>query len=801
VLAAIFPSLSISADHVSIEKIHLDKNPYRMTITFSGEPSYKVIQSDDNEVLIAFRNSKISRQLKTSGDARPFIASISLERAAGDIVSFVINTKTKLTSVRPRWDQSKNMLVISLNEPPSTTRNTREKKEDVAKKVAPGQPKAEKQDEAVMAAKPERTKFNGVMDDLILELKDDACGKNEVLSGAIDDCEKKLFKRSFEMLSKYLSEEPGETCHEQALILKAYSYYKSITEENESGMYLDAAEHFQDLISYYPDSRYVPYALTGLGKVNLALKNKAEAKGYFKVVHSTYQDYNGMPEVMMALGKIYNETEQSKQAIAIFKEAVKRFPYSSVLTDIRIELGKALYNAKNYIEAISVLSEVIKTNAKIIYEKPDILVFLGNSYFNTGKTKETREYLGMVYNLFPNTELNHEYLTKIGDTYRDENDTEKALEIYRLVIEKYPGTSGFVLSTMRLADLSKDSKEKEKMYQLIIDDFPDHSVYRLAIMRLAELYDKNGEYLKGIAVIKRLLDEGAGILRKDALALLEKTTISLFKDYLNSDKSTDLLAHFEADKAILNRFKNPEFFWLVGNGYYKAYLLEPAFEFMKKSYDLYEKGKQPPELIMNLAVTMQEKGMRKEALDMFDQYIARFKNSQSLSKAYYRKGLIYSSMNTHDKAIENFRQAFEKSENNEEKVRILVGEANVHKAIENYKIVSILLEKAIQILASGPYDDFNTIFLIHRNLGENYMKLEEYVKASDAFKMALKFSDKQKNNADVTFMLGDSYQKADALLKAAEAFEAVIKSGDTFWGRLADERLREIKVENNLQKS
>lgn len=812
----LFVSVAGAADRVSIERIRLAKNPYRMLITVSGEPSYKIIQSDSNEIVIAFRHSRISKNLKTSGDGRPFIESITLERASSEVVSFVVNTKKRLTSVRSAWDRSRRTLVVSLNEAPKSGKGKAEKKQadkvtaekslkeakTGAAETATAHDIPSRQEPAQETGQPGKARFKGVMDDLLIQLKEAPCEKGEVILDAIRDCEKQLWEKAVQTLTAFLESEANSPCGDEALILKAYAFFKAIPEEGDSDRYLKAAELFQNLISFSSNSPYLPYALAGLAKVNLALNNTPEAKGYLKVIHGNHKNYAGMPEVMLELGRIYNATGQSKQAIALFKEAAKRLPSGLRSIDIDIELGRAFYNTQNYAETNSVLKEVIKADAKIVYEKPDILILLGNSCYNTGKTTEAREYLGMVYNLFPQTELNHEYLTKIGDTYRDEKEEEKAIEIYRLVTENYPKTSGFVMSTMRLADLSKEAPEKEKMYQLIINDFPEHELYMIAMMRLAELYDREGEHLKSIETIKKLLEQGAaGALKKEALSLLEKTTISLFKNYLKSNQPAALLTHFEANKDILRGSKNPEFLSLVGTGYFRAHLTGPALDYLQKAYALYGKRGKPADLTMDLAVALQENGKKPEALDAFTTYIALFGESKHASKAYYRRGLIYSEMNKQDKAIENFRLAFDKSGDNNEKIRILISESDAHKSLENYKIVALLLEKAIEILASGPYEDFRSIFLIHRNLGETYMKLKEYVKASEAFSMALKFSDKEKNNADVLFMLGDSYQKSDALLKAVSAFEAVRKSGDLFWGKLADERLREISVSGDLEKT
>lgn len=804
VIIFLFPQNCLFASgRVFIENIHLEKNPYRMNITLSGKSTYRVLQNDKKEVLIAFKQTGISKNLKTSGNAKPFIKSISLERLPGDIVSFVVNTQSDLKNVDSKWRDADRTLTIYLNRKISK----RKKAEGVSgrspgkMKKGAGEIKEEKIRESAGPQKPVKTKYNGVFDDLLIELSDDECAGEDILTAVLKECEKKSWEEAFNILMAYLEGEPSERCLEPLDMLKAYTFFKLNEEENDTEKNLKAAEFFQDVISYYPDSPYVAYALMGLGNINLRLDNKTEAKGYFKVIRKDHRKFNGMPEVLLLLGRIYNDTERPKQAVGIFKEGVQNYPYSAVNVKTRIDLGKALFNIKNYEESIQLLLSVIKGDSKLIYKTPQLLILIGNSYYQLGKTRETREYLGKVYNLFPETELNHEYLTKIGDTYRDENDKEKALEIYRLVIEKYPGSTGFVLSTMRLADLSENQEEKEEMYQLIINDFPEHSLHNVAMLRLAELYNRMERYLESIATIKKLLEIGTRALKKDALDIMQEATISLFSNYLKEESYPKVLSHYETDKKMLSRFKDPRLFLLVGNAYFEGYLYTQAIDNYAKSFELYKKEKKPSELIMKMAISMQEVGLNDEALNTLNAFVRDYPKDSKIANAYTRRGELLHGKNDFNNAIKSYREAYKRSDNNEEKVRILIAEAKVHKTLENYKIVSLLFEKAITILASGSYDDFNTIFLIHRNLGENYMKLKSYVKASEAFSMALKFSDKEKDNADIYFMLGDSYQKSDAVGKAVKAYEDTIATGEAFWSKMARERLNEIKVEKKLQKT
>ncbi len=79
------------------------------------------------------------------------------------------------------------------------------------------------------------------------------------------------------------------------------------------------------------------------------------------------------------------------------------------------------------------------------------------------------------------------------------------------------------------------------------------------------------------------------------------------------------------------------------------------------------------------------------------------------------------------------------------------------------------------------------------------MQLEVYSKAADAYAMAKKFAKKDQEYPDLSYKLGESYEKDNHIIKATESYNETIASGDPFWSRLAEERLRGIKLEERMK--
>jgi tetratricopeptide (TPR) repeat protein len=104
-------------------------------------------------------------------------------------------------------------------------------------------------------------------------------------------------------------------------------------------------------------------------------------------------------------------------------------------------------------------------------------------------------------------------------------------------------------------------------------------------------------------------------------------------------------------------------------------------------------------------------------------------------------------------------------------------------------------------MASIPEKHFDDISVAYRRLGENYLHSKVYLKAADAFSMAVKFSEKPENYPDLYFMIGESYLRGNVLDMAEEAYRDIISIGNPFWTKLAQEKIRCMELEKKLKRA
>ncbi|MBF0103595.1 MAG: tetratricopeptide repeat protein, partial [Desulfobacterales bacterium] len=374
-------------------------------------------------------------------------------------------------------------------------------------------------------------------------------------------------------------------------------------------------------------------------------------------------------------------------------------------------------------------------------------------------------------------------------------------KIYKLVTEKYPGTEGYVDSTVKIAQYTDDLTEKERLYRLVIDEFPDNPLVRISMLGLADLQKQRAEYDNSISTIKEILARDPKGLNADALDLLQNVFDIYLKKLLEKNDYAKLLTIYEAEKTLIDPFESSSLFFSVGDAYLRGHLYEKAFELLMKSYKLFAKGQRPPELISALGIAMQESGRADDALSMFSNYIRLFPNGRDIVEVYHRQGNIYQLKNDDDKALKTLSIAYNMSTKEEKKANVLIDEAAIYRKQSNPIQVTVVLNKAIEHLNKSQKPDAKNLAFVYKQLGENYHAMKAYGKAVDALSRSIELSGVTPTNVDVRFMLAESYEKGKELDKAEKLYNDVIASGDAFWAKLAEERLQGLKLETKLQKT
>jgi len=796
-----------------IESIRLSETPETVTIKLNGETPYRVFQVDKKEVVIAFKNARLSSGLSKARFNEDWIKRIRIDRLSDRVVVVSVLTRVDIKGLSSRWIQSQNTLSVQCIPENSSSKEIQRAKKPVqdqppAAKKKVGTPHSQEIAEPTYSGLPFNITLSRLnkwkparldsLDQMIIDMETDPCISHAAIDQAMDLSRQESWQKMFDGLNAYIvskSESPKK-CLEAAYYLRAYAFYKKL-DYTVDDQQLKAVERFQEVVSYYPKSKYAPYGITALGKLHRKLKNYKEANGYLKVILDTYPNFSGVPEVMLELSRVYIKKEKINLAVSMLERWLANHSQSPFVSDARIELGKALYEANNFPESQRVLISLMKTDPTKVYESPDLLIYLGNGYYQTGKYAKARDALLRAVNFFPDTPSISVILSRIGDTYRDDNQPEKAQKVHEHVIKNYPQSDGFVISSVRIAEYLKRRAEKESLYRMIINEHPDHLVARLAMLKLAGLQTKEGEHEKSIETIKDFLAKYPGTLKEEAVQVMTDAYGALFQKLLEVDNSTGVLAWYEKDKHIINRINTPDLYKTVGMAYLKGYIYKDAAELLEKAYQLYAKDKRPPELYSNLGISLHESGQSDSALKILNAYTQTYPKHADIGMAYAHIGQIYLEKKTYKKAIKELETALQKSKEKTLQSTILLSEAEARRAIGDLETATNRYVKAIDMMAALPDQPPVRISQAYRDLGETYLQRKAYLKAADALAMSVKFSE-NKENADLRFMLAEAYEKGRAMDRAGEVYQEIINLGDPFWTRLAQEKLRGIQIDNKL---
>ena len=780
----LIPFKSEAKISASIDNVTLEKKPLGIRLKILGYSSYKAVQVDKQEVMIAFKDAIIAdKALDELKKDKSFIESIRITDLPNNVIAIFITTKKDLLNIESVWNDEERSLLVKLN-PEKPEPSSDSEKSELEKRRRP----------------PLKPNYKGNIDDIIYAVDEHECSKANAITIALTLAKKSMWEETYDTLTKYINTTDDLRCKRIAAFFRGYAFFKSNL-RNDPQMNLEAADMLLDAVNDYPGSELMPYGFASLGVINLALNNEPEAMAYFRLLLDKYDNYSGRPQILYEMGKIYLKEKKLKEAISVLKANIFEHPDSIYYTEVKLELGKALFEVNDFKESLHMLTEVVDKDNRKMFESPDTLTYMGNALYEIGKYKEARNAYSRVYNYFPENESNDFILTRIGDTYIDEKQPEKAKKIYQLVIDKYPGSNGFVISSMRMAEFQNDRTAREDIYRMVINDYPTNPMALEALLNMATMSYKEGEYTKSIEFIDELLKKKPKNIRSEAILVLKKSYESLFGDYIDKNEYPMILTSFEKQKNRFRRLDSPLIYLYVGKAYLNGHLYEQAADILANSYMLYSGRTKPPELVYSLGYALKESNENDKALKIFNEYLELYPNDENVINAYDNLGELYLQRKEYQKAVSHFDIAISKAKTVERKTDLMLKKVEGFRRMERLADAPKLIKEVISLLVPSQEKNKNAIFTAYRKLGMVYEDLGLYLKAAFAYDDAIKFLGKERESefADLRFKLGEAYQKGNAPDKALKIFEEIVNTDDSVWGRLAEEKLKSMELEQILK--
>ena len=376
--------------------------------------------------------------------------------------------------------------------------------------------------------------YTGSTDDLIYYIKHHKCFMRSLtlmkVKGFIDAGE---FAATYRMLNNYvennrITSSYMDECDEIIYYLYTYSYSKIMNFENTDDLF--QFEHLLlEILSYFPNSNYKVFVYAYLGKIKTALKQYAEAEAYFRIILNNHIQYIGTPEILQKYSYVKYKKNQNQEVIKILRELINTYPDNKISEKGRLELGKALYKEGIFSKAIKNIEIFLTAKPDQVYKDSELLWILGDSYFKLKKYDKAKETLTKAYNFFFETKEASVLLNRIGDIYRDSNKAKEAIDVYKLVIKRYPDLDSAIDSALSLAELVQNHKEKEEILTSVIKRHPQHRFAKRVLMELAVMQNKAGEYTLAVDTIKKLLSMKTGALKQKVFRIAFDTTKGYFK--------------------------------------------------------------------------------------------------------------------------------------------------------------------------------------------------------------------------------------------------------------------------------
>lgn len=793
-----------------LEGIHLSESPPLISLRFDADVRWRVYQTGPRELLIALQDTSVARDLARSGSGAPVIQRIVYKRTADGNATLLVETGVDVRAVDASWRAGVGLLEIRLDtdqrlahKQPRGKLEKRRREVHVA--AVPQESPPMRIPEPVKTVTPpplqnitvasisDPPSSHGGIDTLLDAVLASPCAEGMHVRIAVRSIREEGCDRGMDILAEGLA--PG--CEELYDYLENWCRMSgAVTPELQLGLIRDLS----GLVVKNADSAFVPWGYAMLGILYHKMGNDPVGMGYFDLLREASPKFPGMAEVLLYLARMHMRLQHMDEAEPLLRDIVARFSTTVYAREARMELGRVLFARKRYFETIKMLDAVVGEEPDAVLREPDLLLLLGNSHFHTGGYSQAIENLMRVYNDFTDIAEPSLILTRIAESYAALPEPEKARKLYELVRELYPGTDGFVVSSMRLAELLEKREDRDALFQMVIQDYPDHSLARLALMRLAESRYQAEDYEETVRLIRQLLSEDPRALRRDALILMGRALEALFEGYLADNLYPDLIDRYDVEKGPVYEMENPRLHALVGRAFFRGHLYPQALPEYQRAEMLWGGAPLPPDFLFEYGVVSTETGGRDKGLSLLSDFLkAAPTDFQRSAEAWGYIARIHFEEGRQEAGLKAYAKAADLAPEGRRKVFFWQTLSRLYRDRKEPVKEMAVLEQALAFLGKAGQDSDDLRFVLLRSLGEAQVGEKRFAAALSSYEKTdgLTGIPTPDRNA-VRFRRGEVLEKLGRQAEAKALYRSLVEEGDPLWGALAGERLEGLRIKEQL---
>lgn len=544
-------------------------------------------------------------------------------------------------------------------------------------------------------------------------------------------------------LQLFIAEGKSNDRLDEATFWLAEAFYRS-------DMLKNAADNYDKIIKNFPNSNRVEESYYGLAWSYFRQKRFGESSRIFEKMMERFPNSKYAAEVYSRQGDGYYLNKQFKQAITAYEKALKISNDNDEGQYCAYQIAHSYFKMGSYDQSVKALLNFVKKFPRSPYSD-NALYLVGWIYFQQHRYGEAIDKFKYLMEVYPGSPLNEVAQYSIGDAYYNMGNFDAAIAAYKNVIAKYPG-SAVAGDALRSIQYSLESLGRTDEAIKITDDF---------------------------------------IQANPESPFAEDLRIKKGELFYSGKRYSDAISEYNA---FVNTFpksaKNPEVYYLMAKSYMNigdtVNTLKTFDEIVKK----YPESEYAPMSLLESGLFLKEINRSIQAESQFDELVKRYPESSSAPQALFEISTIKISVGDTTAGIVTNRQIMDKYPESEYAV------LSQYRLAAFFKLTGNLDSAAIYYLKLSE-NDLNTDIAAESafRLGEIYQYNGDL---HSAVKWYLFVGDKYAGLEDWHSLsllnLGECYEKLEDFVKAKDAYSALValRKGDEF-GEEADRRLKSIE--------
>ena len=605
-------------------------------------------------------------------------------------------------------------------------------------------------------------------------------------------------EKGISLINRFLEEYPNSTLTEDICFLRGDFYYY-LWQKGDMEISEKVISAYQYAIERFGNADTVPLAYIKIAQVSSGMENSYSAIGYLGLVLAKNES-PFLPLAYLTRGKIFLQMEQPEKAITDFQMLLNNYPDSKYATEAGFWIANYYHSMGLYEEAEEKLDQVTASNPEIYLDYPEYLLLSAKNYLYLKQYDLARDYLFKAVNIGHQSESIDLLLSRIGDTYHNEEDEKEAEKYYRMVIDYYPDSEGSAISKLRLADYFSDITILEDLS----DDNVDEPIVDLALLEKGyQLYEQK-QYSLVMESLQELISKPVQTeTRKEAKLLYLSAAEKEMEQLYREGKHRELIDLYGSRKSILDDNIDPEIMLLAAMAFKDLKTYEDAISafLMIKPYNLSLKSKGI--YYYALAESYMSEGDKenarkvledcsKEKLELPD----RQRISLLLADIYRGNGMTEDAYRIYQSVLSEGKQL-----TNGEIAHAYLSMGEILNNQGNYEEARKILNRCIDLASKDKIND-DTLQSAHIELGDVLNKEGKYLYAAKAFERGfnLGYSADKPDYWESRFKFATSYLMAGENAKAEPLLNEIVEQGDTILQQRAQLKLGYLDLEKQLQR-